>query len=464
MKTVLISPYEIGRQPFALAHASAYLSQAGFEVICIDLSLDKLDEAHFHNTKVVFIHLAMHTATRMAVELLPKLKKLAPSACLCVYGLYAPLNAELFYKLGVDAVFGGETEPDLVQFAHSAEKGARDVNNSKLPKVSLDKIKFLKPQRDHLPSLEKYAHLITAQGQRINVGFAEASRGCKHLCRHCPVVPVYQGKFRIVQVDIVLKYIQQQIATGAEHISFGDPDFLNGPTHALRVVNALHDNFPSVSYDITVKIQHIVQHANLLKSFADTGCKFITSAVESLDANTLNNLDKQHTVEDFHSALALLEKAGINLAPTFVPFTPWTTLEDYAELLRSLVTLDLVANVPPIQLAIRLLIPRGSYLMQLPEVIALVDEFEDNILGYPWKHTDAAVDKLQRQVQALVEQATDKDESRWGIFSKIWALTHRTLNRSIEPLPTTCKKVPDVQLSEVWYCCAEPTSQQLSSI
>lgn len=302
MKAVLISPYEIGRQPFALAHASAYLSQAGFEVTCIDLSLNKLDEAHFQNTKVVFIHLAMHTATRMAVELLPKLKKFAPSASLCVYGLYAPLNAELFYKLGVDAVFGGESEPDLVEFANTVEKGNADLNSSKLPKVSLDKIKFLKPQRDHLPPLESYAHLITAQGQRINVGFAEASRGCKHLCRHCPIVPVYQGRFRVVPVDIVLQDIQQQVSSGAEHISFGDPDFLNGPTHALRVVNALHDNFPNVSYDITVKIQHIIEHENILRIFADTGCRFITSAVESLDAYTLNNLDKQHTVGDFHSA------------------------------------------------------------------------------------------------------------------------------------------------------------------
>jgi hypothetical protein len=41
------------------------------------------------------------------------------------------------------------------------------------------------------------------------------------------VVPVYNGVFRIVQRDVVLADIRQQVAMGAEHITFGDPDFFN---------------------------------------------------------------------------------------------------------------------------------------------------------------------------------------------------------------------------------------------
>ncbi|MFC1664467.1 CUAEP/CCAEP-tail radical SAM (seleno)protein [Pseudomonadota bacterium] len=462
MKIVLISPYEIGRQPFSLAHAAAYLNRDGFDVTCFDLSLEALDKTELKTASVIGIHLAMHTATRIAAELLPKLKEVAPLASFCVYGLYAPLNAQLFFDMGVERVFGGESEPDLVNFSVSVRDGFNNLN-SQAPQVSLDKIEFLKPQRNGLPPLQKYAHLITKQGEKKTVGFVEASRGCKHLCRHCPVVPIYQGKFRIVPMDIVLQDIQQQVAAGAEHISFGDPDFLNGPTHAVRIVEAMHNMFPNISYDMTVKIQHINAHADLFKIFADTGCRFVTSAVESLDNLTLQHLDKQHTVDDFYLGLKRLRSVGIDLAPTFVPFTPWTTAEDYVDLLSKLVELDLVANVPPIQLAIRLLIPRGSYLLQLEEIESLIGEFDHASLGYPWKHSDPAIDELQIQIQSLVERATDRGDDTWEIFSELWALTHRLLKKDLPPLPGSCSKAPNAQLSEVWYCCAEPTSQQLLS-
>ena len=109
--------------------------------------------------------------------------------------------------------------------------------------ISLDRLQFLTPLRSGLPPLEEYAHL-RINGTRKRAGYTEASRGCKHLCRHCPVVPVYQGAFRVVQPEVVLEDIRRQVAAGAEHITFGDPDFFNGPTHAMRIVEALHREFP----------------------------------------------------------------------------------------------------------------------------------------------------------------------------------------------------------------------------
>ena len=99
------------------------------------------------------------------------------------------------------------------------------------------------------------------EGGTRAVGFAEGSRGCKHLCRHCPVVPVYEGRFRVVPVEVVMADIAQQVAAGATHISFGDPDFFNGPTHGMRLARALHEAFPQVSFDATIKIQHLIDHA-----------------------------------------------------------------------------------------------------------------------------------------------------------------------------------------------------------
>ena len=119
------------------------------------------------------------------------------------------------------------------------------------------------------------------------VGSTEATRGCKHLCRHCPIVPVYDGQFRVVPVDVVLADIRAQVAQGAMHVSFGDPDFFNGPTHARRIVEAFHREFPSVTYDAIIKVEHLLTHRELLPVLVETGCLFVTSAVESVDDDAL---------------------------------------------------------------------------------------------------------------------------------------------------------------------------------
>src|SRR3990167_5833483 len=297
-KAVLINPYELGRQPFALAEPAAWLKRAGFQVVCIDLSLQKLDPRTLAGASLVAVYVGMHTATRIAVEAIPRIKALAPEAHLCVYGLYAPMNEMLLRGLGVGTVLGGEFEPGLLSVAERLRSTRRNGTQSELL-INLSRIEFLTPDRTGLPPLARYAHLQLPDGSTRVVGFAEGSRGCKHLCRHCPVVPVYQGKFRIVPVDVVMADIHSQVTKGAEHISFGDPDFFNGPTHALKLVQALHAEFPDISYDATIKIQHLINHAEMLPVLKSTGCLFITAAVESVDDRVLEILAKNHTNDDF---------------------------------------------------------------------------------------------------------------------------------------------------------------------
>ncbi|MHB8743920.1 MAG: CUAEP/CCAEP-tail radical SAM (seleno)protein [Sulfuricaulis sp.] len=461
MKVVLINPYEIGRQPFGLAEPAAWLTRAGCEVYCLDLTLQRLEPEVLHGARVVAIYVAMHTATRIALEAIPRVRAMAPQAHLCVYGLYAPMNEKLLRDLGAHTVLGGEVEPALVSLVERLRAG--DGQAQIEPVVNLSRIEFLTPDRRALPPLARYAHLQLPDGSRQTVGFAEGSRGCKHLCRHCPVVPVYRGVFRVIPVSTVLADVRQQVAAGAQHISFGDPDFLNGPTHARKLVHAVHAEFPEITFDATIKIQHLIDHAEMLPVLKTCGCLFITAAVESVDDHVLDLLAKNHTNEDFARALALCRAAGIALAPTFVAFTPWTTLAGYIALLQRLLELDLVESVPPIQLAIRLLIPQGSLLLELPGLEAYIVEFDPKLLGFRWNNPDARVDRLQLAVQQLVAQAEAKNLSRSEIFSSIWQLAHAASGMSPPALTGRGIGTPIPRLSEPWYCCAEPTHQQLQS-
>ncbi|MFQ5533188.1 MAG: radical SAM protein, partial [Candidatus Methylomirabilales bacterium] len=328
MQVVLISTYELGRQPFGLASPAAWLRQAGARVSCLDLAVERLDEEAVRTADLVAFYLPMHTATRIATRVVERVKTLNPNAHLCFYGLYASMNESFLRKLGAETILGGEFEEGLVSLARRLRTSPSTHRRTPQaePVVSLTKQRFLVPDRSGLGALSSYARLALGDGQSRTVGYTEASRGCKHLCRHCPVVPVYQGQFRIVQQDVVLEDIRRQVAAGGGHITFGDPDFFNGIGHSLALVRALHEEHPHVTYDVTIKIEHLVKYAEHLKTLKETGCLFVTSAVESIDNRVLILLDKGHTREDFIQVVRLCREAGLTLNPTFVAFTPWISV------------------------------------------------------------------------------------------------------------------------------------------
>jgi radical SAM superfamily enzyme YgiQ (UPF0313 family) len=459
---LLISTYELGHQPFGLASPAAWLRREGIDTSLVDLAKEKFDESIARTAGLVAFHLPMHTATRLAAPIIRRVRSINPAARICAYGLYAPLNADWLRSLGVDDVLGGEFEEELTAIAREVCHGrAAGLETPSVP-VNLPRLMFLVPDRSGLPPLARYSTLHLAGGERRVVGYTEASRGCRHLCRHCPVVPIYNGQFRVVQPAVVLANISAQVAAGAQHITFGDPDFFNGPTHALRIVEALHLEHPDLTYDVTIKVEHLLHHRDRLSRLRDTGCLFVTSAVESIDDRVLALLDKGHTLRDFLEAVALCREAGVILVPTFVAFHPWTTLEGYCRLLDVIEDLDLVDHVAPIQLAIRLLIPEGSRLLQVDEVRRLAGSFDPRTLTYRWVHADPRVDRLQHDIAAMV--GAQLVSNRRPLFAGISALAHeRTgLPRPVQRLPAAGRFVP--YLDEPWYCCAEPNPEQLTLV
>jgi len=443
MRVVLVSTYDLGRQPFGLASPAAWLRAEGHRVTTADLSREPLPIEAVMAADWIAFHLPMHTATRMALPQIQAVRQLNPSARICCYGLYAPVNQEMLRTLGVTHVIGGEFEKALAEVISGRVTGVFPV--------ILDRLPFQVPDRTTLPPLRQYAGLMDG-GDRKVVGYTEASRGCKHLCRHCPIVPVYEGRFRVVQRDIVLADARQQIRAGAEHITFGDPDFFNGPGHALGIVEAFHAEFPDVTYDVTVKVEHLLKHRDALPVLKRTGCLFITSAVESLNDGVLALLAKGHTRADFVEALELTRAHGLTIVPTFVAFTPWTSREDYLDLLRALRDLDLVESVPPIQLAIRLLIPAGSKLLELEEL--RVEAFDPAALSWRWRHPDPEMDRLCADLQKVVGLGDRLRASRGEIFAMIW---ERAFGAKADFAVGRRAVVP--HLTENWYCCAEPVGE-----
>ena len=443
MRVLLLSTYDLGRQPFGLASPAAWLRREGVGVDCVDTSRGPLTDDTIRRASIVAFYLPMHTATRLAAPLIDRVRTVNAAAQIVAYGLYAPLNAAWLRSRGVTAVLGPEAEEDLVAVAKS------QIPN---PKPQIPKLRFIQPDRSTLPPLQRYAALQMPDGSRRVVGTTEATRGCKHLCRHCPIVPVYGGAFRVISDDVVLADVAAQVAAGAQHISFGDPDFFNGPTHARRIVERMATEHPGLSYDVTIKIEHLLKHADMLPLLGETGCLFVTSAVESIDPQVLRYLRKGHTREDFVQAVALCRQAGVRLSPTFVPFTPWTTTAGYVELLEQLALLGLEEDVAPIQLGIRLLVTADSALLELDDIREGVEPFDAASLTWPWRHRDAAVDQLQADVMRVV--GSMNGAPRHQVFHAIDALARGGSRPRRSARGGEGSTAP--HLTEAWYCCTEP--------
>ena len=454
---VLISIYELGRQSFAVASLAGRLGEEGAHVAILDLDVSDFDPEPVADADLVAIHVPMHTATRLAPSVLSRVRDVNPTAHISLFGLYAPINEAWLRELGADSVVGGEHEDAIVSIYQRVIENEPDRFVQAETTISLRRPRFVVPDRGGFPPLKDYTRLQMAEGEARVVGYTEASRGCKHLCRHCPVVPVYNGRFVVVPSDVVVEDVRRQVEAGAQHITFGDPDFFNGPAHAMRLVARLHDEFPDLTYDVTIKVEHLRKHSNLLPKLQATGCVLVTSAIESFDDAILEQFDKQHTRSDLEVVTTEMRRLGLPLNPTFVTFTPWTTLDGYVDFLESLVTFGMVDHISPVHYAIRLLIPARSKLLELAEITELVDDFDEQLLVYPWRHQDPEVDRLFDETVRLVRNAQASGRTGVELFNDIWIAANAA--RGADVAPFFAPEVGDVPpvatipyLTEPWYC------------
>jgi hypothetical protein len=406
VRILLVATYELGQQPGSLGTAAAHLRAAGHHVRAVDVSVGDWDATLATWADEVAFSVPMHTATRLARDLARTVDR--PVRC---FGLYADQCTDFATPVDWDAPV---------------------------------------PARDLLPPLDRYARLEIGGEQRL-VGAVVASQGCAHRCRHCPVPVVFDGRVRRLDEDAVLADIAQLVEAGAGHITFGDPDFLNAPPHSLRVVRAMHERFPEVTFDCTVKVEHVLRHADLWPELAEAGCLFVVSAFESVDDAVLARLDKGHTSADAALAVGVLRDAGIDVRPSWLPFTPWTTRGSFVALLDFVHANDLVGSVDPVQYSVRLLLPRGSLLLAHPDLAPHLGPWDEERSTFSWCSAEPAVDQLQQRVATLVEADGDARD----VYAAVRAAA------GARPVDLSGVTIGRPRLTESWFCCAEPTELQL---
>ncbi len=491
MRVLLVSTYELGHQPLHLASPAGVLARSGHEVRVLDLAVESWSEEITKWPQAAAFSVPMHTAMRLATEAARHLRESRPGLPVCFYGLYAALGVDPEVRGAADQFIAGEYEPALLSWVDrlasaspviappglsspagelsrtpDADQRLGDRSSVYGPSVSpvtteLARRHFGPPSRSALPALDRYARLLVNGEERL-AGYVEASHGCAHRCRHCPVPVVYDGRTRLVDLDVVCDDVESLVAMGAEHVSFGDPDFLNGPHHARRVVRAVHERFPELTFDFTAKVEHILRHRSMLGEMASSGCLFVVSAFESTNDGILSILDKGHTVDEEVEAVGALREHGIEPRPSFVPFTPWTAVEDMVDLVDFVERNDLVWSVDPVQYSIRLLIPPGSLLLEGSVLDGRLGPFDAERLGYSWQAEDPALDDLQVRLADIAGAAAAALEPASATFESVREAVLAAAGLRYEPR-VHGGGLGRPRLSEPWFCCAEPMESQQAS-
>ena len=462
MRVLLVSTYELGHQPLHVASPAAALLAAGHEVSCTDLSVEPWDPSCLDGVDALALSVPMHTAMRLAVAAATDARARRPDLPVCFYGLYAPVGRDATAGRLADRVIAGEYEPALVAWVDGLAAGDAPATGDVPVSVHLGRGGFRLPARHLLPTLERYARLAV-DGEERTAGYVEGSHGCTFRCRHCPVPTVYDGRIRVVEEDVVLADVDALVAAGARHLTFGDPDFLNGPRHSLRLVRAISRRHPTLTFDCTTKVELVLRHAGLWAELAAAGCLFVTSAVECVNDEILQRLDKGHTTAEAAEAVAVLRRHGIELRPSLLPFTPWTTLSDLVALVDFAEAHDLGPNIEPVHWTIRLLLPEGSLLLDHPDLAPHLGGYDAAALGYRWTAADPRVDALQAELAALVEAHEAAGADPAATFGAV-ATAIRTAAGLAAPSQVRPWSGGRPRLTEAWFCCAEPTAGQLDAL
>jgi len=446
MRVLLVSTYELGRQPVHLASPAAALRREGHEVRTVDIAVDDLTDDDVDWPERLAVSVPMHTATRLADSLVAAVHARRPELPIALYGLYARVGSAR-----VGARLEGEYEPALIEWV---------AGNLSISSRHLGRSDLVVPDRSGLPTLDRYARL-EHEGRTVLAGAVEASHGCRHRCRHCPIPAVYDGRIRVLARDDVLSDIENLVTAGAGHITFGDADFLNAPAHSLAILERAHATHPDVTFDATIKVEHIIRHADIWEHLAELNLLFVVSAFESVDEATLEILDKGHSVADMTEAVALTRAAGVHIRPTWLPFFPWTTPEDVADVFEFIDDHDLAGATDPVQLSIKLLMPRGSLLESHGAMTPHLSGYDAAALTWRWDFAEPETELLYKELEAIAANASDCGQEATATLNEMRVLVSRASGRDLGTLEQVA---PAPRLTESWFCCSEPTGAQTVSI
>lgn len=409
LKVLIVSSFEGGYQPISAATACAALSENGFDTSILDTYVDGVREDILKEANLVAISIPLFDSLYSGIEIAKIVKEINKNAHVSFFGQYASINASRLAPKYCDTCIIGQWENKLVLLAQQLSKNHFSYSSSQENNYIVNESqKFYLPHRAFLPPLYKYPQeqINKFCGSTQIVGGTETSRGCHHKCLYCSVFASYDGKVEIIPEEIILTDVRTMISGGMTHLTFMDADFFNSKNYGIKIMKKIHEEFPSLTFDFTTRVDHINENKDIISEMKALGLVFITTAVEFPCQEVVNEIDKEITLQDIEEAINFLKEENIQINPTFILFNPWIKLENLIEFKAFVHKNSLDEIIDPIQYETRLHIYKGSPLLNRDSIKNL--ELSENEFNYEWKHPDSRVDEVYSHMVTPIETGVFK--------------------------------------------------------
>mmetsp|Transcript_156 Transcript_156/g.503 ORF Transcript_156/g.503 Transcript_156/m.503 type:complete len:425 (+) Transcript_156:2547-3821(+) len=403
--SIVVSIFEGGYQPINALTGLSALREAGHDTDFLDAYVEGYDIEKLKEYDTIIMPVPLFDSLNSAIQLTKELEEAGSKAETVMFGQYATINAPYLTGRYADHVVSGEWEVPLVSLMNQRE-GSKDpsVNvyskGAASPEKTVQMLKLrgtmAKPIRHAAPNLTKYPqpHLANLMGEEKVVGGIELTRGCHHKCTYCSVFSAYDGKVLLGDIDQIIEDIDAMVDQGMEHMTFIDAEFFNATRRSFDALARIHQRHPTLTYDFTTRVDHILENRDRLSELRDQGVRVITSALEFPKNEVLQQVAKEVDVDDLKESVRLVQNSGITLNPTFIMFNPWVTLDDFPKFHDFLVETNMENSVDPVQFETRLHLYKGSPLLKNDTIKAL--RLEEHEFYYDWFHPDERVDELFR--------------------------------------------------------------------
>jgi radical SAM superfamily enzyme YgiQ (UPF0313 family) len=400
-----VSSFEAELQPLAAACAAAAIQDQGADALGWDAHVFP-DRGPDGSADLVLLSVQQFEGLHRGVELAQALREVNPTVPIVAFGQYAQMNATAFLS-AVDAVAFDEPErisPELCRAAAGrlplSEVPALRTADLVTPRPPRQRLAVSAPARQLFPSLVHYPAHHCDFGLMGNV---EVTRGCHHKCTYCSVYGAYDGGVAPYRLETLLSDVRQLADEGVRHFYFIDAEFFNSRTLGIQAIRQVAAEFPGSTFEFTTRVDHIQDYPDLLAELVSLGLRRVTSALEFPSDRILRIFDKGIDVANMREAIALAERIGFELNPTFIPFTPWVRYEELLTFEDFLIETGLARVVEPTALQTRLLLFKGSPLLRSPWLADI--DLVDRGFHYDWTHPDRRVEELWRQRRSEAEGA-----------------------------------------------------------
>ncbi|MGX7829112.1 arsinothricin biosynthesis radical SAM protein ArsL [Actinokineospora sp. 24-640] len=393
-KALVVSPFEAEMQPLVSACAAAALRDAGAEVSAWDAHVFPRPEP-VGRFDLVLIGVGQYEGLERGLALAKRLRAEDKATYVVTFGQYAQMNSGEFTAVCDGVLFD---EPEKVADALvAAAAGSIELSavpallgrHGLNPKPPNRRMKWSLPARELFPSIVHYGSHHTPFGLMGNI---EATRGCHHKCTYCSVFGAYDGGVAPIDIEPVVADALQLAEEGVRHFCFIDAEFFNSRKLGLEVVERVTAEVGPCTFEMTTRVDHILDYTAELERLVELGLRRVTSALEFPSDRILRIFDKGIDMVDTRRAITEAARIGFEINPTFIPFTPWTGYDELLTFEDFLVETGLSKTTHPTALQTRLLLFKGSPLLGSPWMDGI--ETVDRGFYVEWKHPDPRVEAL----------------------------------------------------------------------